>query len=65
LDTGDLDALHTGSIVEPAMSSHTAGISALLWDKLEHRMEEIRDALRFFFLKVVLLAEHVRQGPVP
>ncbi len=46
------------------MAGHAARVGALLGHELEHRGEEVGDALALLLLEVVLLAEDVGQGPV-
>ncbi len=46
------------------MAGHAPRVGALLRDELEHRGEEVCDALALVVLEVVLLAQDVGQGPV-
>ena len=64
LDLVDPDPLHAGGVLEPEVAGHAARVGALLGHELEHRGEEVGDALALLLLEVVLLAEDVGQGPV-
>lgn len=65
LEPVDPDAPHARRVVQPVMSRHAACVCPLLGSQLQHRGQEVRDALCFLFLKVVLFPQHVGEGPMP
>lgn len=61
----NLDAFHTGRVLQPNVARHSARVGPLLGDELQHRNQKIRDALCLILLEVVLLLKNVGQGPMP
>lgn len=47
------------------MTRHSTGVGPLLRHQLQHRGEEVRDALPFVLFEVILLPEDIGQSPVP
>lgn len=65
LEPLDADAAHSRRVVEPRVRRHASGVRTLLGHELEHGLEEVRDAPRLVGVEVVLLAQDVRERPVP
>ena len=64
LQARDPYVLHAQGVGQPLVRRHAACVRAFLGDKLEHRRQEVRDALGLPLVEVVLLLQDVGQRPV-
>lgn len=64
-ETLDAQTLHSWRILQPNMSSHATRVGTFIRYQLEHRRQEICNALCFIFFEMIFLAKNIRERPVP
>jgi hypothetical protein len=64
LQSRDPHVLHAQRVGQPLVRRHATRVGPLLGDELQHRGQEVGDALGLPLVEVVLLLQHVRQRPV-